>query len=509
MRSLGRSFREEALLGAHDHLLIGTSTTIDDPLTEAILSGPGGSDPIAAPGTSQVVGVNAEDRGWTRAGGSDSSSQAFGTVSREMISSYLYSLLAHHPLAANIIGHYENLTIGQGFRIVFKTDTQRERWKQIARATRWNRKLRRAISHAYLLGEWFTLVVPLENEVTATTKGGKRALSISKTINDEGDKERQLRGLGPEHITRVICQGDSEYDSESASDAENVLAYQRGEDRFIGADDVIHHRWRDIGNMTRGTTILFPVLRYLKLFEKFIENRHWLNHLRARIPLIRKVAGGASRVNGEAARQTKLPPPGTVMTENVGATWEFPALNLEAEDARHDGRSLCEMIAAGVELPVYFILSNPSDTNYAALMAMDSPVIAKFEGLQEDIWIPDIVELVSKLTGEDDSQFKVIASAVMERSRKSIAEAAAPMLERRVVSRKTVRAWLDLDPDEEQLRVEEEDGEDAGLGIGSGNADDGDVIPKKKIPAKRGRPERDVVPGDTGTGGRRPRPSAQ
>ncbi|TAL42078.1 MAG: phage portal protein, partial [Salinibacterium sp.] len=471
----------------------------------AILSGPGsGFGPIAGVGTNQSLGIAAEDAGWISAGiGISAAQSAFGTSSREQMVRYLYWLYGHHPLAKNIISHYVNLTIGEGFKVLWKKETDRTRWRQIASEVKWARRVRRTIRMTYLLGEWFSVFFPLTQQVQRG-EDGKLQINGELDAPRNPDEPVLLRGLGPDQIMKVITRGDDDYDRGTTPDAENVIAYARRDDQhFLGAGDVIHHRTEEIGNLTRGQSVIYPVLKYLRYWDKFVDNRHWLNHMRARIPLVRKVTGGAARVSAQAAREQTLPPPGTMLTENQGTSIEFPTLNLDAQDAQHDGRTIVMAIAAGVNLPVYFVISDAADTNYAGLMASDSPVVAMFEGLQEDYWIPDLAEMVEMLTGAGDDEFSVEAGAVMKRNIKTISDACTPLVDRFIMSRQSAAQKMGLDWDEERERIALERSEEAGFRSQAGGSGTPDALPADK----GGRPARDVAPGDTGTGDRRPRPS--
>jgi len=464
-----------------------------DELREAIVGGPQiGGAPFATGDTSQSAALGAEDALWVEAGGGSPASTVFGHSPRATMVRYLYWMLGHNPLVKNIIGHYVNLTVGDGFgRVRWKTPAAAQNWKKIARRVQWSRMLRKIYRHTYLLGEWFTVLLPLAFEIARS----ETSLDVRRKLQTKS--RETVRGLGPDQVDRVITSGDPEYDSGSPRDVENVLGYLRSDLETMLADgDVIHHTHEDIGNLTRGVSILFPVLRWLRMFDKFAENRHWLNFARSRVPLVRKVRGGAARVTAESARVKKLPPPGSLITESHGTEYAFPKFDLDASDARHDGRTLIEIIASGVQLPVYFIVSNPTDTNYAALMSQDSPVVAMFEGLQESVWIPDLERLVSELTGAGTEEFSIPRASVMRRNIKREADAWTPLVDRGIVSKQTVRERLGLDPEVEEDRLERERAEEDGF----------DLDPKPAR-SKGGRPERPDDPGDDGKGGRRPRPS--
>lgn len=516
------SLRDEVAAGAHDGLLIGggraeigaildRDRVLDGldasearymktgDLREAILSGPAaGTGVIGTPGSSRVAAIAAEDTQWDGAG----DSSEIGTYYAQDIDRqrrYYYWLMAHHPIAINIVGHWTNLTIGEGFKIPFygpRADARARKWRKIAQRVKWGRRLRKLIRHTYGLGEWFTLLMPLagtvERSAAGTLKSGTR--SVNRT---------DLRGLDGGSIKEVITQGDARYDpgNAKARDVETIIAYRRSgaEDLFLHPDDVIHHRAIEIGNLTRSPSILHGVLRYLRYVERFIQDRYFLNHMRARIPLVRKVHGGQANVDAQARRDTRLPPPGTMITENGATEYQFPELNIDAREVQDDLYAQLTMIAAGVQLPVYLITSDPANTNYASLMASDSPTVAHFEGLQSDVWVDDIARMVRALMNETmelGEDFDVIPGSPIKRNLKTIADSLTRPVEMRIMSRRTAAERMDLDYTVEQQRIEEEDAAREGMPQMADDDEDFGVD-------RGGRPQAD----DNDGLGRQPRPS--
>lgn len=475
---------------------------------EAILTGPGRNTFTAftAPSTASQA-LAAEDHGWIRGdtAAEGAAASVFGQRGIEVMVRYLFWLYGHNPLARNIINNYTFFTMGEGFRVVFKTDAGRRMWKETSRRVNWRRRTRKAIQHTYLLGEWFAVFYPL-TQAFVIGQDGTLASGSNLDPRDPDDEIVKMRNLGPEAILRVVTVGDPQLDPTGIQDAEAVIGYLRTGGGILGAADVSHYRADEIGNLTRGVSILFPVLRYLRYIEKFVENRHWLNFIRARIPAIRRVHGGAAAVAGQKTAYASLPPPGTVAIENLATEWQFPEMKLDADDARHDGRLLLLMIASGVNLPEVVVTGDASNANYSASFAAEAPMVKMFEGLQSETWIPQFREDVQKLTGADDEDFEITAGAVIRRNIKVMVEAFAPMINLGVLSKKSVREKLGFDheQEEEQIKKEQEEERDR---LGRGEGDDDDPVPDTKIPKKKpGRPEKDDPGGETAAT-RKPRPS--
>lgn len=525
-------FKDEVAAGAYDHMLVNPQRRERDAFVEAeerdleatmyrgrvdpsslfetILSGPGkGGDYVTTSGDYSVA-VSAEDGGWLRVGGSSgAASMALPSSGREQMCRYLYWLYAHNPFARNIINNYTFFTIGEGFRVNWKKPSKLEAWNETAKLVKFRKRVRKIIKHTYLLGEWFTLIFPAKQKLRRNEAG-----TLETTLNEvqrDPDKPRILRGLGPDEIEEVIVRGDRRYDPGNVEDAETPIAYKRlGRDEYLGAGDVIHHKIEELGNLTRGLFVLQPALRYLRYMEKFVDNRHWLNFVRSRIPLVRKVRGGSARVNAEKTRISSLPPPGTIATENESTSYEFPSFNLEAEDARHDGRLLLLTIAASVGLPEFVVTSDASNQNYASSLAAEHPMIKMFEELQW-LWVPDIEIIVSELTGEPTSEFDVTPGAILRRSLKQVADGTVPLVQAGIMSKRSAATQAGLDYDAERKYMMREEADAVGLEARTGMMDDpdeGDDDDGEPVD-QGGRPARDVRPGDDGQGGRRPRPSAE
>lgn len=528
-------FREDAESGKLDHLLVqpkADTVALDDPFLraearalveavhggrmdpaalfdfrEAILTGPGaGGQVFGTPGTDPVAVIAAEDAGWVRVGSqSGAATDAFYLGNRDQMVRFLFWLYGHNPFARNAVDVYTTFTIGEGFRVVWGTHEAQDRWDALAEEVEWEMRLRQTIHHTYLLGEYFPLVLPLTARVTR--QDGK--IIAAQDFERNPDRPRLLRGLTPEQVARIITRGDPEFDSGSTADADTVIGYLRNDGQTIlGAADVIHTRYERIGNLTRGMSILYPVLKYLRFSEKWFENRHWLNFVRARIPAIRKVAGGSARVDAEKVRSQTLPPPGSVVFENMATDWKFPEMNLEADDARHDGRAILLAISAGLGLPEFVLTADASNANYSGAFAAESPMVKKFETLQA-VWLPQIRRIIVALTGSDD--FEVSAGEIIRRNLKQLVEPYVLLLDRGVVSRQTVATKAGLDWTVEERQIEADRAAGAGFSTDAGDHEPGDMGDHDDEPmmpgAKGGRPPREGTPGDDGRGNRRPRPT--
>ena len=97
-----------------------------------------------------------------------------------------------------------------------------------------------------------------------------------------------------------------------------------GNDLMLSANDVIHHRIGSIGNIPRGIPILLPVLQMLRYWTLFVENRHWLNMIRCRIPVVRTMKGSERAIaDGRACRRCRGQARSRSTSES--AEWKMPS----------------------------------------------------------------------------------------------------------------------------------------------------------------------------------------
>lgn len=386
------------------------------------------------PKGSGTANLRYEDKGWRKIRSTTRASNEIGyEADRERTLRMVRWLFYNNAWAHNIIHAYTFLTAGEGFDVDFEKDPDAKRWAEIAEENKWAQRHVRIIRDTYLLGEWFTVVIKEGNRV-------------------------KIRGIEPMEITGI---------AHDPMDAEEIEGYDREAPSAIELPDsarrqrldpatVIHTRVSDVGNAMRGTPILFPALRYLRYAEKFLQSRHFLNLLRARLPVIRKVIGSAADVQAQKAIVRTLPPPLTYIIENQNGEWQFPELHVDGSEAKPDFRNLLLAVSASVSLPEYLVTGDASNANYSSTLVAEAPMVRLFQALQV-MFCADFRRLIRICVPGAD--VKVVAPPVIRRKIKDIAEAMSLCYDRGVVSKETFQEKLGLDNRIERERLARESAE--------------------------------------------------
>jgi hypothetical protein len=300
-----------------------------------------------------------------------------------------YFLYYRNPLARNIIRTYSYLTVGRGMRVNFfgkGADKAAKRWEKIAHANKWERRYRDIITMTYLLGEWFVLRLPLVNDKhwdDSIGRGDRDTLTAE--ISKLDPKKIVMCSVSPLEVEDVI---------HSDVNRESIKQYKVTEepDKMVGSaikksskwpkifwsDDVTHFSIDNLENGKRGRPILEPVLRQISYYNLFQTDRVMLNSVRARIPIIRKVAGGTPKkaATKAAMEAHKLPHPGTILVCDKTEEWTTVSAPLDGASATRDGRALLLQIAAGVSLPEYLVTGDASNGSYASTLVSSAPLIS-------------------------------------------------------------------------------------------------------------------------------------
>lgn len=390
-----------------------------------------------------------------------------GSTDYRKLLEYANWMTLHHPLAKNVIRALKYLTIGQGITVAWPGDRNgtgggREKsWKAIERTTGFHRQVARISHMVFGLGEWFA--VP----------------AYDKRRSGSPSLPNRVLHIEPDRITRILV---------NEADAEDVVGYeiQSASSALAGkgADEVIHAKAEDYGNVCRGITPLLPALKYLRYAELFVEGRHYLNLTRSRLPVIRKIKGSGSQIQREKSRLTKLPAPGTIWLDPEAYEWQFPSLQINSADATDDWTRIILAIAAAVGLPAHMVANDVSQGTYASTLISESPTIRMIEDYREFFVETWISELVRKLSGRDDG-FSISFAPVIRRSIGELAQAVTVLVQTNVISRRTGCEVLGYDwegADGEKSRIEQERDEGFGEAMGFGELKIPTELPNTRPP---------------------------
>lgn len=146
-----------------------------------------------------------------------------------------------------------------------------------------------------------------------------------------------------------------------------------------------------------GESDLAPLLKWLKRFDGWLEDRVRLNHFRqAFLWIVKK----GFRDEGERIRrQTELnanpPNPGSILVVNEDEEWKVESAKLDSFEAGADGLALKKHIAAGSGNPLHFLAEPESSTRTTAEQA-GGPTFRHYEQRQiYFLWcIKDLLQII-------------------------------------------------------------------------------------------------------------------
>lgn len=386
---------------------------------------------------SELTKLAMEDRNWTNAAGN--TVVGLGSVNLTEVQKRACAMCLSHPLASNGLKNLSTLTMGEGVTINWKPEDKRKsgevlknRWLVWETASKFQQFIRGVDSDTKMLGEMFVVAV---GSGTAT-----RFLKIE-----------------PDRIKRIFYEPTSG----DVRGYELAPAQSGGKPTFLSAADVWHLKFRTIGNVNRGIPRILASMVDMRRWSLFVENRHFINMVRARLPLIFSVDGSNVAIASAKATTGTMPGPGTAMYFPKNVKAEFPSHNIGASDVVEDRKLLESAIAAGMSMPVALVTGDLS-ANYSSAVLSESPLVRDIEDMRDII--REMIEwMVFRVTGKTSADFGVQFSPVVRRNFADVAAAAVALVQNEIVSRQTAcalvgQSWLDIDGERARLIAEQADG---------------------------------------------------
>lgn len=157
----------------------------------------------------------------------------------------------------------------------------------------------------------------------------------------------------------------------------------------------------------RGESDLAPLLKWLKRYDAWLEDRVRLNHFRQLFVFWVKKAfsNDAERLQRQNEINANPPNPGTVLVTNDDETWDVLHPKLDSFEANQDGLAIKKQIAAGSGNPLHFLAEPESSTRTTAEQA-GGPTFRHYEQRQiYFLWcVKDICEIVARRRAQVDRQ---------------------------------------------------------------------------------------------------------
>jgi hypothetical protein len=154
---------------------------------------------------------------------------------------------------------------------------------------------------------------------------------------------------------------------------------------WLPAAEVAHFAINKTSNTLRGRSDLAPVLRWLRRYSEWLNDRVRQNRLKGAFVYDVAVTGADNAyLQRMRAEYGQAPAPGTVLFHNEKEVWQAIQPQIGAADVRDDGRALRLMIAAGAGVPEHY-LGEGGNVNRATAAEMGLPAIKRMQRRQETL----------------------------------------------------------------------------------------------------------------------------
>jgi hypothetical protein len=298
-------------------------------------------------------------------------------------------------------------------------------------------------------------------------------------------------------------------------DVETVIAYYVDGEAVDPAE--IQHRKANVdANVKRGIPTWWPVSSNLRRAEKLLRNMTTVAEIQSAFALIRRhtsssadveqfVKDTADRSTGQTLSSgrtvyNRTYRPGTILDAYAGTDYDFPTSGIDAGRYVIVLQAELRAVASRLVMPEFMLSSDASNANYSSTLVAEGPAVKMFERLQWDMIQFDLEIL------EMEIEFWIAAGRLPEEARDLTISATPPnvatrdrlkdtqadgiLVDKRAMSRHTMRERHDLDPDLEKQRIEEEREQDhpflqmraAGIMPGQTGDDDGQDRDRNRNP---------------------------
>lgn len=142
-----------------------------------------------------------------------------------------------------------------------------------------------------------------------------------------------------------------------------------------------------------GEPDLAPLLKWLRLYHNWLEQRALLNKYRNCFVFVVKTNSTSEQSRLKRQRELNMSQPvtGSVLVTGPNEEWEILSPELQSTEANEDGLAMKKMIAAGAGIPLQF-LAEPGSSSKADSEALDGSTCRNFEQRQQLIaWIVETV----------------------------------------------------------------------------------------------------------------------
>ena len=317
--------------------------------------------------------IDKSEPGWAELTSSNKSLDAFDQLTMLEQAQYLYY---KNPYARSIIRNLIKFIAGQD--VLFQSAENRQDilldiigiWRAFREKTFNATRLKEIIMRSFRDGECFIRFFVRDNGLTDI-----RFIDPIEIDDPSGEYSYGIE-TDPDDIEKPLFY----YRSINGKLIERISAYQ-----------ILHIKIGVDSNVKRGRSVLEVVMPLLSSYETWLKDRLVLNKVRTAVALIKKVKSAhqvPSVVEKQKASSTlhsgkqEMFRPGTIFTASDNIEYEMLSPNINAPDAKDDGRNILLAIAAASGLAEYMVTADASNANFSSTMVAESPAVREFQDWQ-------------------------------------------------------------------------------------------------------------------------------
>ena len=281
------------------------------------------------------------------------------------------------------------------------------------------------------------------------TRSGELFLVLSR---NPGDRMSYVRELPASLIDRVETDPE-DYEREwryrqAASDPEGRwwLSPQHP-DADQSPQVMLHFAVNRPAGATRGLPDLAPILKWLRRYQDWVEDRARLNKYRSAFLWHCQINSPApGELERKRAQYARAPSPGSLLITDQNENWRAIHPQIAADEAEADGKAIRLMVAAGAGVPLHFLGEGESATR-ATAAEMGQPTYRHYQARQ--VYFGALLMTVARtavqralaLPGEYDLGLSVQVEDLTREDNESLARAAAQVVG--ALSTMRERGWID------------------------------------------------------------------
>ena len=395
----------------------------------------------------------------------------------EMLAS-AYKMYHTNPYAKSIVRTYVKFVFGKGPAIIPDDDNEKvkEVWNDFKRANRFNHREKEIGTRTFRDGE--VIQRKFVNKEDGTLK--IRFIRSQLIKNPAGNTDSNT-SFGIKTNKNDIEEPEIYYKITEGTDGKEDI-------EIIPAKEIIHIKINTDSDQKRGISVYRVAAKRLSQYEDWLEGRIVLNKVRSAIALIKTVSGNRATVQkikdqnkstslSDDRQAQKVFKKGTIITASEGIKYELLSSNINASDAKDDGKSILLAVAAAMGFPEMILTADYSGSNYASSLIAQNPFVREMEDWQDFFetfykeLFADVIQAsidFGELPEDTETTCRVIFPPMIQADLEKIAKAYEIMFKYKAVSKKTWQNKMGLDNEVEKGNIENEAGDDDDM-FGLGN----------------------------------------